>query len=276
MSFDLGNIVPLRFIVTDPTGAPANGGTVTLTITQPDATSAGTFTLTPTTVGTYDYDFIPTQGGRHLARCVSTGVNASAYTDAFNVDPADPGGIVSLADVKAQLNLTSTRNDVELRFYIETVTNLVEHEIGPVLIRTHTEVVSAADTIVLAKAPVVALTSLVPTSPNYGGSAAQYLLDGPSGILRRQALYPYGSMDWSTNWNGSGQLTATYTAGRAVIPAPVRLAAMLIISSLWESQRGASAMPLQGGESGPPNSADAVPAKAIELLAPYRRAPVIA
>jgi hypothetical protein len=36
-------------------------------------------------------------------------------------------------------------------------------------------------------------------------------------------------------------------AGRSVIPDEVKLAALVIIKGLWDTQRGASGLPMQGG-----------------------------
>jgi hypothetical protein len=73
MSIDLGDSVPLSVEVKNAAGALANGGAVTVTVTQPDGTPAGPFTVSPTTTGVYDYDFTPTQVGRHQVRWVATG-----------------------------------------------------------------------------------------------------------------------------------------------------------------------------------------------------------
>ena len=282
MPVDLGDVVPLRFTVVDSTGAAANGGTVTLNITQPDSTVAGPFLLTPTTTGTYDYDFTPSQVGRHLARCVSTGLNASAYTDAFDVDPADLGGILSLAETKQSLNIYNSKSDEMVRGFIQTATALVEDVIGPVIPSQHTETVRAADTIVLAKAPVMSVVSITSTFPGALSLTPMYLLEPLSGILRQNwSLYGYGG-GWDgpdpflSNAGGYGRgpssafLTIVYIAGRPVVPILARQAAQIIVNSLMQTQRGGSPMPVQGGEqgSGPPAI---VPAEAIELLAPLRR-----
>lgn len=287
MSFDLGDPVPLRFLITDPNGNPANAGTVTLTITQPDNTAAGPFTLVAGALGTYDYDYTPTQVGRHLARCVATGANASAYSDAFDVDPADLGGILSLAETKTSLNITNSKSDELIRGYIAVATALIEDVIGPVIPTSHTETVQATDTIVLAKAPVLSITSIASTFPLSGGPISltpMYLLDPLSGVLRqnRSQYGPDPAFAWGgydpffavygggAGYGAAGFLTVMYVAGRPIVPPLARQAAHIIVNSLMQTQRGSSPMPVQGGEqaSGPP---EIMPPEAVELLAPLRR-----
>lgn len=272
MSFDLGDPVPLRFLITDPNGNLANAGTVTLTITQPDNTSAGPYALAPSALGTYDYDYLPSQVGRHLARCVATGANASTYSDAFDVAPADPGDLISLADIKTHLKITKPGDDEVLRGFLAATTTLIEDEVGPVLLRTVTKVRPLAATIVLPDAPVVSLMSVIATSYSMVGTndvTPYYLLDAPAGLLT-----------YTPNLNGYGALfgntaTVTYTCGRPVIPAALQLAATLITQHMYETRRGAGAVPIRGGgDLAPmPGSGFLVPDRAVEALSPFLRSP---
>jgi len=269
---DLGDTAPLQFLTTDPNGNPANAGTVTLTITQPDNSLAGPFTVAPTTVGTYVYTFAPTQVGRHALRWVATGVNVSTYSDVFDVAPADAGGLISLADIKTHLKITKPGDDEVLRGFLASTTTLIEDEVGPVLLRTVTEVRPLAAAIVLTRAPVVTLTSVIATSYSMVGTndiTAYYLLDAPAGVLT-----------YTPNLNGYGALfgntaTVTYTAGRPVIPAAIQLAATLITQHMYETRRGAGAVPSRGGgDMMPmPGSGFLVPDRAVEALSPFLRSP---
>jgi hypothetical protein len=285
MSIDLGDPVPLSIEVKDPAGALANGGTVALTVTQPDGTAAGPFTVSPTTTGVYDYTFTPSQVGRHQVRWVSTGANAASYSDAFDVSPGDLGSIISLADAKAQLLRGSTREDPardeELRLYLSSVTALVEHECGAIIPTSHTEIVEADDTIVLAKSPVMSLTSVVQTFPDVGALCVPtYVLDGPSGMLRQQ---PFSFANWGFDYGygGSfyhyrGRLTVTYVAGRPVVPPALQTAARIILAELWTTRRLAGPKPASGGEQEQMLGREMIPEEAVLLMAPYRRAPRVA
>jgi len=269
---DLGDQVPLQFLTTDANGNLANAGVVTLTITQPDNTTVGPFTVAPTTVGTYVYTFAPTLVGRHAVRWVATGVNASTYSDVLDVAPADPGGLISLADIKTHLKITKPGDDEVLRGFLAATTSLIEDEVGPVLLRNVVEVRPLNATIVLSRAPVVALTSVVAAS--YSGVSTNdvtvyYLLDAAAGLLT-----------YVPNINGYGSLygntaTVTYTAGRPVIPAAIQLAATLITQHMYETRRGAGAVPVRGGgDLAPmPGSGFLVPDRAVEALSPFLRSP---
>lgn len=263
---DLGDQITLTY-----PSKPASPASVTVTIGLPDGTATAPVSATS---GTYTYT--TTQVGRHTVLWVATGP-ADSYADVFDVE-APTSALVSLADVKAHLNMTSARDDEELRLFIEAATALVEHFVGPVVPSTHVEVADADDVIVLSRAPVMSLTSIVPTFPFPDGNLPQlptYVLNGPSGILRQQ---PYYFADWAfhTRYGVAGlRLTITYQTGRPSIPAAIRLAALIIIRHLWETQRLAGAKPAAGGEDQQQYGDVEIPSRAYELLAPYRRAPVI-
>jgi hypothetical protein len=281
MSIDLGDPVPLSIEVKDPAGALANGGSVALTVTQPDGAAAGPFTVSPTTTGVYDYTFTPSQVGRHQVRWVSTGANAASYSDAFDVSPGDMGSIIGLADAKAQLRVTQSTNDEELRLYLSSVTALVEHECGAIIPTSHTEIVEADDTIVLAKSPVMSLTSVVPTFTDVGVLCVPtYVLDGPSGMLRQQ---PFFFSNWGFDYGPTGsfsryrgRLTVTYVAGRPVVPPALQTAARIILAELWTTRRLAGPKPAGGGEQEQQYGRELIPEEAALLMAPYRRAPRVA
>ncbi len=239
---DLGD----PYTLTYPT-KPASPATVTVTIGLPDMTTAGPFSATS---GTYAYT--TTQAGRHTVLWVSTGPS-DAYSDAFDVAPSDPGFIISLADAKAQLRTTTTVNDEELRLYLAAVTGVVHRRCGQILPKTFTDVFEVADTIVLRHAPVISLTSVVPTFPAdqaYQPIYPTYQLDGPSGICRAVPLYPYdfGWAPWP--WNARTpfglRLTFTYVAGQPVVPAALQVAAREILQDNWGSRRLAGPMPAGG------------------------------
>lgn len=255
--FDLGDVVPLTVQVRDAAGNLANATTVTLTIGLPDGTSISPSVTNPST-GTYQYDYPPTLVGRHTARWVATGLNASAYTDAFDVRPADSGLIVSLADTKKFLNITSTGDDDELRAYIESVTRVVENYRNEVIARR--TVVEEIDTmrgvrtigrtgaaydmgyenggakrrIMLGSTPVLSLTSVARVDGTYTWDLSQIDLNPDTGgvsVLFGPLFY--------------GFIRATYVAGYSIVPSNYTMAALIIIEHLWQLQR----QPSIGGSS---------------------------
>ena len=121
--FDLGDVVPLAVNVKDTAGALANATAVVLTITLPDGTTA-TPSVTNSSTGVYSATYTPAVAGRFGVRWVATGTNASTYVDAFTV--AAGAGLISLDEVKAFLNITSTTNDEELREFVAAATVAAE------------------------------------------------------------------------------------------------------------------------------------------------------
>ncbi len=270
MPFDLGSVVPLSVTVTDASGTAANAGSVVLTITLPDQTTETPSVSNPST-GTYTAEYTPTQAGRHIARWVATGANASAYTEVFDVRPAAIVGVISLTDAKNHLNmsLTITKNDAELRDHIEAATRVVEFYVGPVGVREVTEVVSGGGSLILSRTPAISLTSVDPVHTGGLSYAVSDLdLDGATGIVRHLL-----------GWRFVGPLRVVYQAGRAVVAANHQMAARIIVKHLWETQRGGSRRPGMGGQSDDIVEQQlvsvmgfAVPRRAVELLQPDQTA----
>lgn len=261
--FDLGDPVPLGIDVTDSAGAPANATTVALTITLPDGTTVTpTVTNPPAVTGSYTYDYATVQAGRHTVRWVTTNP-AGAYTDSFDVDEAAPSGIVSLAEAKEHLNITTTASDEELRLFIDAASEWVEHHVGVVVRRTVTEIQSPTrDGFVQLNNPAIALTTLTSV---YGGStsyvAATVTADSPELAVGKLWL-------GTSSYTSAYPLAVTYVAGRAVVPALLRTAALNYLKWDWLSQRGAAPTPLDVAEefASVPGT---VPYKIAQKLAPY-------
>jgi hypothetical protein len=267
---DLGDEVELTY-----PNMPATPATVTVTIGLPDQTTAGPFSAIS---GSYTYT--TTQAGRHTVLWVSTGPS-DAYSDVFDVASPSSQFLISLADAKAQLRVSNTANDEELRLYLAAITAVVERRTGPILQATHTQVTEAKDTIVLQRAPVVSVTSIVPTFPNAPSvyPAPTYLLDPIPGILRRQ---PFFFSQWGFDWGYNetylpfyGRLTVTYVAGRSTVPEAVQVAARIILQDAWGSRRLADT-PLRANAD-PEQLVDRVfiPEDAAALLETVSRGPRI-
>lgn len=259
MAFDLADVVPLTVTIRDSAGDPADGGTVTLTVELPDATTV-TPAVTHSSTGVYQVDYTPTMPGRHVVQWACTGLNASGYTDIFDVRPAAPAYIVSLADMKKHLNMTSTNDDEELRGFIEAATSVIEDELGRAAVRrTFTEQHTAYGEILLNWTPVVTVTSVTTVD----GAAAWNTVDlhvSPSGIVTAKT----GAAALV------GVLDVVYVAGPAVMPANWSLAGKIIVQHLWETQRGSKGGMRAGGTETPgagfTRYGFAIPNRAKELL----------
>jgi hypothetical protein len=182
--------------------------------------------------------------------------------------------LLTLEDAKAQLDITTDTEDVELEAYIEALTAPIERIVGPVEIRSFTETVEGRGaSLCLSNIPAVALTSVVPTVDDGDPLELSRLhLDGATGIVR----YRGGSFA-GTLW------TVTYTAGRAEVPPTINLAARILLQHLWRTQYGASRglAGIGGGDDFSvtepiPGYGYAIPNRVLQLLEPYKVPPGVA
>ena len=216
---DLGDVVPLSVTVRDADGNPANATAVTLTVTLPDGTTGYSGTITPTSTGVYEHDYATTVEGRHVARWVATGSNASSFVDVFNVDPADPGYLVSLADLRDHLQLDDTdllTHGEELRRALRSASATVEALIGPVVPRTVVETLPtfSGRYVWLSTTPVLTLTSATTS--------------GVSVDITGWTVETGGRVDAGYVTTRSG-LVLTYRAGRATVPPEAREATVELV-----------------------------------------------
>lgn len=278
MPFDLGDSVRLQAECRDPGGTLANAATATLTITLPDGTTVTpSVTNPPSETGVYSVDYPTVQAGRHGVRWVFT-TPAAAYTDMFDVRPAAPQLILSLADGRRHLRYAAgdTSDDEQIREWLESITELVEALCGPCVRRTAVEdhTISSGGTYELAlrRTPVLAVTSatgILTGGPTYAGAS----LDVDSnGVMRR--------LDGGRLY---GPLRVTYTVGRVIIPANLSSAARIILQHLWRTQYGASraGAGIGGGDDFSVTEpvtgfGYAIPNRAMQLMEPHRLPPGVA
>lgn len=261
---DLGDTVPLSVTVTDSTGAAVNPATIVLTITQPDNTVLVP-TPTNTATGVYLYNYVPTQAGRHAYRFTSTGP-ATAYSDVVNVDPADAGFLVSLADARSMLKLATANviGDEQLRLYLGSVTAIVEDVVGPQTVKTRTYTTNGGSSTILLHHPPVSVVSITEQ-----GSAltagSDFVVDYNAGVVYRGTFN--GGYIFTP---GNDNVVIVYTTGTNVIAMNVRLAVGIILNHLWQAdqqgyrpQYGSPETDLTTSPTG-----FALPNRAAELLSP--------
>lgn len=263
MSYDLGDTVYLSTTVTDASLSLVAATGVVCSVGLPDGTTA-TPAVTTVSTGRYTASFVPTQAGRHTERWSSTSP-AFARSDTFDVRAPTPPYLVSLVDLKAHLNmdLSDSSNDEELRGFIEAATLVVErHRREAVVRRTVVETLWVNNLgLHPSVQPVQSITSAVSTLSTATWNPAELRLY-PTGVL--QAM-PYTLRLW-------GEVTLTYVAGYAVVPANFTLAALIIAAHLWSSQRSGTLIPSQMGARfddsslSPSVSGYAIPNRALELL----------
>lgn len=174
--------------------------------------------------------------------------------------------IVTLADAKAQLNIpvTDTSEDAELQGFVDAATAAVETQLGQVVeprtVVDQLDFSSGATSFLLRSVPVISLTSIVSLDGTQTWTAAPPVMyvDAASGLVTVLSGAPV-----------LGSVLATYQAGMAVVPANVRLAALIIIQHLWETQRGTMGVQLGGdADNYVAGRGFAIPRRAIELLGP--------
>lgn len=267
MPFDLGATARLTAECRDPGGTLATATGVTVTVTLPDGTTANP-TAAASAVGQYRVDYPTVQAGRHVIRWVFTGP-ADAYTDSFDVREAAPPGILSLADAKTYLRLTTSTEDDELRSWIESITAGIEGLCGPVVVRTVIERVDVrrASSIALRSIPAIELVTVAALhTGGIGYLPADLDLDPGTGIVRRLD----GGML-------TGPVVVSYTAGRRVVPAALTSAARIILRHLWQTKQGPQRPQLGTGDFAVHEPVQgfgyAIPNRALQLMEPHRLPP---
>lgn len=177
--------------------------------------------------------------------------------------------IVTLAEAKLHLNITGTDSDAELAGFISAATQPCEDVVGAVVNRTVVEVFDGGRAqLPLSHRPVSSITSVVDTGTTL--SASSYTVNAESGVLTLVAgpsPLPF--------LVGVQSVTVTYVAGRVASTAAVatsaygniRMAALIIVQHLWETQRPAAAGPFtQGVDDFDPRYSFSIPRRATELL----------
>ena len=271
-TYDLGDVVYMSWNTVNSSGAAVNPGTVTLSVTLPDATTVSVTTATSVT-GTYTASYQPTQVGRHIISWSATGTWPQAFSDIFEVRDINDIGIVGYDECLEYLNIpTASANENEIRRFIDAATDLAEAYVGQVLgRRTFTnELYDGANEFIRLRNPkAISITSVYengmlvsPTaySLDYTG---QRLYRIGSGTLYAQNSYGY----WSQGFNN---IQVTYVSGYVNPPMAAKQGVLEIIRHLWQTQRGS--MNVLGRNLGGDELYQAptysLPRRAMELLDP--------
>ncbi|SEG44866.1 hypothetical protein SAMN04489712_105275 [Thermomonospora echinospora] len=176
--------------------------------------------------------------------------------------------IISTTDAKAQLNMSDSTSDTELAGYVSAASRVVEKYVGAVIHRTVTDTFDGGRSqLLLSTLPVVSITSVTDTGTAL--AADGYTVDLRAGVLTRlvgTSPTPFEA--------GYQSVQVVYTAGQAADIAAVaadladyRLAALIIVQHLWETQRPAARGPFdQGADDYDPRYSYSIPRRALELL----------
>lgn len=270
--WDVGDSIPLRYLVTDDAGDPVDPATATLTIRLPDGTTVTpTVTLPPAETGTLAAAYEITQHGRHVVLWRTTGPSRG-YADVFNAAPEDWPAIVGLTEVKDHLTISqdTTVYDEDLRGFILSASMIVEDVVGVVARRTITETASGGGRhIILERPPVIEVVEIradgvLVDADDYAAS--------PSGLLSRRAgVWPAGLRN----------VEVTYLVGRPVVEPNVLNATLELIRINWRPRQGGNAGVFDGGRGdefqtgGEVRLGFFVPNTVMQRLAPNARPPVV-
>ena len=174
--------------------------------------------------------------------------------------------LVSLPDVKDQLNITRDDYDPALNAYIAAVDAIVERHTGDtVSSQAFTETLvldSWTDRIIVSNRPLTAVTSVVAHDGSTTYDTTGAVVKSAGVIVMTDRL--------------CGAIDVAYIAGLADPPAHYKQAALIIVQHLWMTRRG----PVQPNSSVLPDSMApreagyAIPNVALELLG--HRNPVVA
>ena len=273
---------PIRVSTTirDTTGTLVNATTLTLLVKL--AAVDGTWTTTgtyasPTNDGTglYHQDIPVTDlaaSGHYQYTWTSTGTGAGVSFGEFDVFDPFETSVLPLQDAKDMLNIpqATTTSDAELQSFIATIeSSLRAMTGGPIVNRTitneRTEMQASQTVIPVRQRPLVSVTSITSASGGAIDISAGLDLDANAGLIRRKLGLPF----YGPFFQWLPQVTVTYVAGwGTAVPAAFNVAARLILRNLWDTQRGVTPAPMQGGDETVdlPGWGYAIPVRAAELL----------
>lgn len=183
--------------------------------------------------------------------------------------------VITLAQTKEFLNITTTDYDSELPFYISAAQQLWVNRGGPVgepASSVDEWYDGGSDTIVVRNTPIVSVESVVETFGAIGytllntpagtsGYAWAYTVDLATGTFIRRAAgiaVPFIS--------GVRNVHIQYTPGYSTAPEIVQQAVLLLVSHMWETQRGIGQRPGLGGNEYDPRYGFTWPRRAEEIL----------
>ena len=294
MSYPLGQPVRLTFATfsdVDET-VPADPTALTLTATLPDATTTVLHWPSPAEIsrdstGVFHYDYTGPTDGTYLVEWEASGAVASTATGQFDV-VSQRRYIVSLEDARVHLNDPTMTADGEdkLRGFIAAATVVIEddpvHGIGPVAPREVVVDFPNPGTTLILPLPIASITSVTAYTGGVGVVYTETDLTVAPGSYEYRASLTAGLLYLAAGSWGGSTVRVVLQAGRTVMPANVRLAALELIRFWWQpSQLGqvSDAGPLRGGGGTGATvlaSGYLVPNAVLQLLAPYRRTASVA
>jgi len=194
--------------------------------------------------------------------------------------------LVTIADVQQHLNLNPADMShlTELEGFVAAATDVISGIVGDVVPTARVDTLDGGrSVVVLRHAPVVSVQMVtqygagpaVLVGQPLGGSytAAGYTVDLAAGILTKRAA------SGAPIAFDHGAVTVAYTAGRDPVPGAIRLAALELVRTNYQSTQQAGRPVLAASVADDPFTGqpmgDWLPRKVEQLLGPYRRGPVV-
>jgi hypothetical protein len=177
--------------------------------------------------------------------------------------------LVTLAEAKTYMGLTSVEHDDEINRYIAQADGVIQSHAGPAIQRdTFVERYSARRDLLLNRYPVESITS-IGTVGSDGlvtplDASSYHILDARMGKL---SLFSYGLVE------------VTYVAGSLTPPAEAVDAALVFISYKYRRNHGGSESYMPAGQDAgisPPMGVDALTRQIRLALGDYARGPSVA
>jgi hypothetical protein len=165
--------------------------------------------------------------------------------------------VLTLAEVKAHLNITVTTYDAELMTFADSAEAVIARRCGPLTPTAAACRVRGGQSLALPDAPVVSLTSVTPV----GGTAlplADLYLDGAAGVVTYNQVATFGSSAYGFT---ASAYDVAYEAGREILPDDLLHGLKELVRHFWStSQRGGSRRP----------GSEAMAAPSASFLLPYQ------
>lgn len=176
--------------------------------------------------------------------------------------------ILTLAEAKTALNITTTAHDAELPDYIGAAQECVDFLCGPSETVNVTETVRGCVEIPLGTTPVLAVTSV--TGQAWGALLmSQLWVNKEAGVIRAKTLSFPILEDY---------YEVVYTAGRASVPLAIKQGVRIILAHQWDTRRGVGSLrPGAGGDDSTmiPGLGYAIPNRALQILDRYLTGPSV-
>jgi hypothetical protein len=162
--------------------------------------------------------------------------------------------VLTLADAKTYLNVSTSTYDAELQTFIDVAESAIAKRTGPLVSTATTadHVYGGSSSLVLPATPVISLTSI--TSATGDVISTSDVSVSKAGVIE----YPIGGY-FPARW-----YVVVYQAGRTTVPPALLNGVKQLLDDMWESQRRPNTRPTEY-----PSPPFLLSYKVQELIQPY-------